>query len=277
MTLKTLAAAFMSVGRPEPLAREAAILARERDAHLLGIAVTSDPRYYSALGAYMPAEVIEQINRHQAERAQALRGAFDAAVAAEGVRGEWRMVRSGVKTLTERILESGRSADMLLLARPENRVRPVEDVHEQVIRTLGRPVLILPPGGALTGLHRSALIGWSPTREASRAAFDAVMLLEPGAAVTLLHVGPQGDNDLADGPMNDLAAGLARHGLSVTVTHRVPGAEGAAAVIEREALEVGAGFIATGAFGHSRAYDFVVGAVTRQLLSECGLPVMFSK
>ncbi len=277
MTLKTLAAAFMSVGKPDHLAREAAILARERDAHLLGVAVTSDPRYYSALGAYMSAEVIEHINRQQVRKAEALHGAFDAAVAAEGVRGEWRMLRCGVKTLTERILESGRSADMLLVARPEDRVHQIDDVHEQVIRMLGRPVLMLPPGATLGGLHRSALIGWSPTREASRAAFDALMLLEPGAAVTLLHVGPQSDNDLADGPMNDLAAGLARHGLSVTVTHRLPGEDGAGAVIQREAFEAGAGFIATGAFGHSRAYDFVLGAVTRQLLSQCTLPVLFSK
>jgi nucleotide-binding universal stress UspA family protein len=35
--------------------------------------------------------------------------------------------------------------------------------------------------------------------------------------------------------------------------------------------------LATGAFGHSRAYDFVIGAATRALLNDAKLPVLFSK
>ncbi len=35
--------------------------------------------------------------------------------------------------------------------------------------------------------------------------------------------------------------------------------------------------IAIGAFGHSRAYDFVIGAATRDLLRHSELPVMFSR
>jgi nucleotide-binding universal stress UspA family protein len=48
-------------------------------------------------------------------------------------------------------------------------------------------------------------------------------------------------------------------------------------VLAHEAFEMGADMIATGAFGHSRAYDFVIGAATRNLLSDAKLPVMFSK
>ncbi|SLN41595.1 Universal stress protein family protein [Roseivivax jejudonensis] len=277
MTLKTIAAVFTSVEPPEPLCRAAATLARLRDAHLLGVAVSSDPRYYPALGSYMAGEVIAQITRQQDTRADEIRAAFDAAVKAEDVRGEWRFVRSGIQTVAERILESGRAADLVLLARPTEYVHQIDDVHEQVIRGLGRPVLLVPPSETLEHVGQSALIGWSRTREAARAAFDAVPLLDPGAEVTLLNVGARSAHDLADGPMNEVAAALARHGLTVTVTHREPDGEGAAAIILREAREIGASFIATGAFGHSRAYDFVVGAVTRELLSDCPLPVLFSK
>ena len=35
--------------------------------------------------------------------------------------------------------------------------------------------------------------------------------------------------------------------------------------------------IVTGAFGHSRAYDFVIGATTYALLRDAKLPVLFSK
>ena len=44
-----------------------------------------------------------------------------------------------------------------------------------------------------------------------------------------------------------------------------------------EAFESGADMIVTGAFGHSRVYDFVIGAVTRDLLHNAELPVLYSK
>ncbi|SFE91064.1 universal stress protein [Roseivivax sediminis] len=275
MSLETLAAVFTTIDPPDALAREAAVLARRRDAHLLGMAVTADPHAYPAFGTYMAAELMAEISRKQTRDAEAIREVFEAAVRAEDVRGEWRTLSSGAQTVAERILESGRGADMLVMARPEPDVPYRDDITEQVIRGLGHPVLMLPPGASLAELDGSAVIGWSQTREAARAAFDALLLLEPGAEVTLLNVGTR--QNQAEGPMNDVAAGLARHGMSVTVTHRDPGAESAATVIRRVAEETGAAFIATGAFGHSRAYDFVIGAVTRALLADSTLPVMFSK
>ena len=35
--------------------------------------------------------------------------------------------------------------------------------------------------------------------------------------------------------------------------------------------------IAIGAFGHSRAYDFIIGTATRDLLGRSNLPVLFSR
>jgi len=71
--------------------------------------------------------------------------------------------------------------------------------------------------------------------------------------------------------------GSTRHGPSVELVHRDKDGEKIADVLGQEAFEVGADMMATGAFGHSRAYDFVIGAATRSLLSDAKLPVMFSK
>ncbi|WP_341211442.1 universal stress protein [uncultured Limimaricola sp.] len=48
-------------------------------------------------------------------------------------------------------------------------------------------------------------------------------------------------------------------------------------IIEREAFQTGAPLIVTGAFGHSRVYDFVRGAMTWSLLRNAKWPVRFSK
>lgn len=277
MALRTITAVFTAADAPEVLAREAAQLARHRDAHLTGVTVTADPLFYPAIASYMTPEVLAQIETERGREAEAARAAFEAAIAAEGVRGNFRVVHAGQLPLAEHMLEHGRAADLVVMGRPERQVDHLAALHEQVIRGLGRPFLLLPAGKGPGALHSRALVGWSPTREAARAAFDALLLLEPGAELTLLNVGQRGDHDLSDGPMTDLAAALARHEVSVTVTHRTPKPGGVAALIEAEAREIGAGFVATGAFGHSRAYDFVIGAVSRHLLASCPLPVLFSK
>jgi nucleotide-binding universal stress UspA family protein len=43
------------------------------------------------------------------------------------------------------------------------------------------------------------------------------------------------------------------------------------------AREAGADVLAVGAYGHSLVYDFVVGAVTRQLYDAPEVPVLFSR
>ena len=82
---------------------------------------------------------------------------------------------------------------------------------------------------------------------------------------------------MADACSNDLAAALSRHGARMTVTHRAHGGRSVADVLLHEAAEIGADLVVTGAFGHSRAYDFVIGAATRELLGSAPLPVLYSK
>ena len=47
-------------------------------------------------------------------------------------------------------------------------------------------------------------------------------------------------------------------------------------MLENESFERGADLIVTGAFGHSKVYDFVIGATTTHLLESMTSPVLFS-
>ena len=124
----------------------------------------------------------------------------------------------------------------------------------------------------------SVVIGWSGTREAARAAFDALHLLTPGAEVTLLTVTKNGQPDAATSESaRALALTMNRHGHHVEIVNRVAEVMSVATTLLREAFERGASFVATGAFGHSRTYDFIIGAATRELLTTLDRPVLFSK
>lgn len=76
---------------------------------------------------------------------------------------------------------------------------------------------------------------------------------------------------------SDLAAAFARHGIKTTLVERSWEHPGVAAALNKEAFERGADMIAVGAFGHSRTYDLVIGAATRELLRNTEFPVLFSR
>ena len=61
------------------------------------------------------------------------------------------------------------------------------------------------------------------------------------------------------------------------MVHRSIDGSDVATVLLREAFERGCDMVATGAFGHSGVYDFIIGAATRDLLQDARIPVLFSK
>jgi nucleotide-binding universal stress UspA family protein len=153
----------------------------------------------------------------------------------------------------------------------------INTLQERVIKECGRPVLMIPRDYVAETLGENVLLGWSDTREATRAVHDLMGVASADAKVRVLRIGKSPQNTLADHAANDMALALARHGPQVEVVHRDQDGARVADILNHEAFEMGADMLATGAFGHSRAYDFVIGAATRAMLSGAKLPVMFSK
>ncbi|WP_422072845.1 universal stress protein [Tranquillimonas rosea] len=278
MKPKTIAIAFYEETGATELARAAAALAGHHGAHLLGLFVMPEIVRNAQLSIHVPPEVLHHARAEHVRVSEQIETQFNEAARREDVRSEWRHIDPDEdQTMADALLDSARAADLVLLGQPAPELRTAGQLHETVIRNVGRPVLIVPHREIGDGLHRSAVIGWSPTREATRAAFDTTGLLDAGARIRLLHVGRPDGRDLAEGPLNAMAEALARHGFDVTVSYREPHAEKIVDVIEHEAAEHGGDFIATGAFGHSRAYDFIIGAVSWDLMTTAERPVLFSK
>lgn len=123
-----------------------------------------------------------------------------------------------------------------------------------------------------------AVIGWTDTREAARAAHDALGLLAPGAEISIVSFHARaGEMTRGLDGRDDLAAALDRAGFRVDVVDRMSGGDGLPDALLRFAREVGAQLLVTGAFGHSQIYDLLVGAVTRDLMDQAGLPVLMSR
>lgn len=277
MTLRTILVCLTSTQSAPTLLEAAALLARRDNAHVVGLYVTESLVMYPGIAAHIPEVSYKGFVANQQAHAKEVHEIFEAHTKAEDFPSEWRKLSSESGFLADTIIASARSVDLVVMAQEEDDAAQTNHLQERVIKECGRPVLVIPRGYSGEKLGENIVLGWSETREATRAVHDLLDVISADAEVHVLRIGKPPANPLADYSAIDMAAALARHGPKIEVVHRDKDGEKVAEVLAEEAFARGADMLATGAFGHSRAYDFVIGAATRTLLREAKLPVLLSK
>ncbi|NNE54122.1 MAG: universal stress protein [Sulfitobacter sp.] len=279
MSLKTLLVCLTTAEHADTLLKFAVPLAKAHGAHLTGLHTIEALLVYPGIAMHVPGPAFAAFNESQKKEAAAIRGIFQKHTEGESFASEFRLIRAEAVSANERMIESARAADLVIMAQEDREADRYDQRKAQVnmIRESGRPVIVVPldydgpPPGA------NILVGWSDTREAARAAHDMLSIAKPGADVTVLRVGHAPADTLKDSDGIDEVESLTRQGLKVTLEHREPKGQQVAEILCQAAFEKGADLIVTGAFGHSKVYDFVIGATTHTLLKEAQIPVLFSK
>jgi nucleotide-binding universal stress UspA family protein len=153
---------------------------------------------------------------------------------------------------------------------------PVRGLPEQVALHGARPVLVVPEAYAGAPIPGTAVIGWDGSMQAIRAIDGAMPLLQRAASVKLALVNPDTLSELhGEEPGADMALYLARHGVQVdVVVERTRATHGDALLSLTHAT--GAGLLVTGAYGHSRYREWVLGGVTRELLERAPIPLLLA-
>ena len=153
----------------------------------------------------------------------------------------------------------------------------IRDFFASLLLDSGRPVLLVPPGFGWRPAKR-IVVAWQPRCEATRALHDAMPFLHAAESVDVLEVDEVADEDASRfQPGVDIAAHLARHGLKARVVMQPQQGDSVALQLVRHAQDTGAELIVAGGFGHSRLREWVLGGVTRDLLSGmCPVPILFS-
>ena len=279
MLLKTLLVCLTTPDQAETLLKVAVPLARKHDAHLIGLHSMEALLVYPGIAMHIPEATFAAFTESQKEEESKIKAVFAKHTGNEIFQSEFRTVRAEATSASEHMVESARAADLVIMTQQDKDADRSDqrNAQTQVIRDSGRPVIVVPLGYDGPEIGKNILLGWSDTREAARAAHDLLIAADSGASLTVLRVGNAAQDTLKDSDGIDLAEMISRHGLKPTLEHRVLAGESVAAVLCQVAFEKGADLIVTGAFGHSRAYDFVIGATTYELLEEANLPVLFSK
>jgi nucleotide-binding universal stress UspA family protein len=259
--------------------RAAAALAGTFDAHLVGSADTGIgwPAYALITGAVAATTAGTDFQNLRAA-ARARLDAFDVAAGRLGVASiETRMVEDEARYA---LLLQSRYADLVVLSR-DAQADPAQPAHaralpEYVALHGVRPVLVVPPEGADQPLPGTAVVGWDGSMQAIAAIIAALPLLVRADGVRLALVNPDTLHDLhGEQPGADMALYLARHGARVDVVVEHTRSTVATALLGL-ARDCGAGLMVTGAYGHSRYREWMVGGVTRELLEKSRVPLLLA-
>jgi nucleotide-binding universal stress UspA family protein len=263
MTFKAILVHAEPLPAAAPRLATAAALARDFGATLLGVGAemldwvgVSDP--YGIMAADWMTVMRDQVENDLKASEKAFLSA------AQGVPQEWTAMMEPPVTALSRL---ARGADLIVaggapLAHAESaRAAAAVDL---VMRS-GRPVLVAPPqGGVLSG--KKIVVAWKDTREAQRALADAMPFLTRAEEVVVMAVCTDETLDADRFGAEDVVQHLQRHGVKARAKTKVAAPEQVAVQLNAEAHALGADLIVSGAYGHSRLHEWVMGGVTYDLL-----------
>src|SRR5580704_17410918 len=242
----------------------AVALAKRIDGRLTGFFATGLPDAMSFGDLESGAQLAEAFLTAQRDEAVKSEAAFRQELGRLQLTGDWVCRETDA---TQGLIALGRLYDLVVVGQrnPDADAPVPRMLPEDLVMEVGRPVLVVPYAGEFAEIDRHVMIAWNGTREAARALFDAMFLIERADAVTVIEVEPSGGIvSLPDLATADVVAALKRRGVVAaaepTVSDGTPIAD----------------LIVMGAYGHSRLREVVLGGVSRSFFQEMTVPVLMS-
>jgi nucleotide-binding universal stress UspA family protein len=254
-------------------------LAETFQAHLIGLSVVPPIAVIATGVPDAPPMIVDaHCQLYRAEN-PAMRQAFEDAARGRGFVAEWRDDDAGAFGVADCVLPYARAADLVVASQtdPEWTGSDRLDIADRLAIESGRPVLIVPNAGMHERVGESVLVAWNGRREAARAVFDALPILQRAKSVKVVWVNPQSERETAqDVPAADVCAALARHAVKCEATEQVRPREGVGETLLAAAKDCGADLLVMGCYGHTRFREFVFGGASRHVLAHMSIPVLMS-
>lgn len=201
---------------------------------------------------------------------------FSKMAEAEGVLGDVIHVKADVYNVGASVAYRSRTRDLCLVP-----VMDADDGQRSVIEAIvfgsGRPVLTYRPGIAdLPGADpRLVVLAWDGTRTAARAMADSLPVLQKAQKVRILTV--TGEKPAAGpGLGQDAQRHLLAQGVNAVVDEVDAGGKPIGQVFDDYLDRQETDLFVMGAYGQSRAREFILGGATVHMLKNPKVPLMLS-
>jgi len=248
------------------------------DAHVAGVTFGSlaGLTEYGMLG--VPGPVLSDILAESEKLARASLERFHAAVTRSNLPYSDHLVLDASYGPAHTFATIARHYDLSVVRQSDEQGPDNGMVIEAAMFDTGRPVLVVPyiQNDGLK-LNR-VLCCWDGGAPAARAINDALPLLKRAADVQVLNV----NSDRDPSPRKEIrgieiANHLARHDVKTDIETISSSDVGVADLILSHAADRSVDLIVMGGYGHSRLREFVLGGVTREILSSMTVPVLLSR
>ena len=282
MAYKTILTHFNDEQRCPGMIKASVQLAKANGAHLIGMAVM--PPIIIIPGSEADAGAVIEDHRTQYKpQIDHMRARFASATSDAGVEGEWLELDcenenpfGDVGTVA---VQQARMADLVIAStvNPAWSLSGYLDVPETLIMNSGRPVLLLPNPPVPEFIGKRVLLAWNDSREAVRAAFDAMPVLAGADIVLIAQIGEANKREGArENSATGICAVLARHSVKAEVLAPKAATGNIGAALLDLAKSNDTDLMVMGCYGHSRLRELVLGGASRHVLQHVRVPVLLS-
>lgn len=266
----------LSVGSKNSAAADYAVsMAAAFEAHLTGVAFAYQPVDVGSVFDGASSAVIATFREQNEAAANASLAKFNDAARRNALSTESHLLSASTGGAADRFAHMARAYDLSVVGQIEPDGSPAEDlILEAALFNSGRPVLVVPYIQKEPIQLGRVMLCWDGSRNAARAFADAMPLLERAKTLDVITIATADRrNEL---PGADIAHHLARHGINVELKRIVAPDSDVANTILSYAADSSADLIVMGGYGHSRLREFVLGGVTRSMLSTLTVPTLMS-
>ncbi|PWR01608.1 universal stress protein [Meridianimarinicoccus roseus] len=253
-------------------------LARRLDAHLdilcLGIDEVQVGYYFAGADAVLQQTSIAMAR----EKAEALQSAAEAAVVAEDVRWSAQAMVTQFGVLTEVVARAAMFSDLVVQPLPLGDLGgdAAVAIVEAALFAGQSPVLLLPAAELSPEFPRRAVVGWNSGVEAMSAVRAALPALKLAGSASVAMIDPPLRAADQSAPGQRLCTMLDRHGIRAEVALLPKTKPRVSDVLMDHVEGQDADLLVTGAYGHSRFREAILGGATRELMSRARVPLLMA-
>ncbi len=281
MPYHTIAVHLDDVDKAPDLLTFASKLADEHNSHLIGLFIMHPLEIYVARisEASFSNNLSDIINKDQLEKMSKLKTLFDKQTNNQNFESEWRFIENKNDSVFDVLMKQATTTDLLVLGNDGQTKKKSENdiLIEKALLDSPVPTLVVPDGFQGQTVGHNVIIGWDATA-VSRRAITAAMPFLKSADNTWLHrvTDEKNEDHFQHSVEIDLASMLARHEINVELSNSKNSSHIAGNSLLEEARLRGADMLVTGAFGHPRIRNVILGSTTRYLLDHSALPLLMT-
>ena len=244
----------------------ASALAADHEAHLVAVHV-------------VPSGVVREAGVPVTDLTKRLHDVYEAHRDDASFSSEWQVIDDSALSAAGALVELGNACDALVLGQRHGREASRSSWHtgEHVVGVTARPVLLVPDAGGKPFSAERVLLAWDGGTVATRAAFDALPLLQRAKHVQVHRFNPpSSERPHVSGVAEAFAETLSRHGVPVELSRSDASRFEIGEEILALAAESSADLLLTGCRPHTRLREFLFGDTTRHVFAHAALPVLMS-